>query len=160
MYIMTQMHTWLAPHLKVRCWYIECGKTIYPVEEEEVKIAYDKVDPRGADLGSDLVEVLEEENEVDLSLLPEKERNKILNQRARDAKKAMDKVEREATRATARALREATTATEKEAKKAEKSGKSKAFTSPLFLTKTSTALPLQNPCKRDSSFAQLSMSRL
>jgi serine/threonine protein kinase HipA of HipAB toxin-antitoxin module len=109
---------------------------------------------------SDQVKVPEEENKVDLSLLPEKEKNKILNQRTRDAKKAVDRALREATRATAKAMREATAAAEKEAKKAEKSGKSKAFTSPLFLTETSTTSPSQNPHKRDSSFAQLSMSRL
>ena len=44
MYNMSQMHTWSVPHLKVDCWYIEYGKTICPVEGEEVKIAYDKAD--------------------------------------------------------------------------------------------------------------------
>jgi hypothetical protein len=73
------------------------------------------------------VDVPEEVIEADLALLPETERNKILNQRTRDAKKAMDKAEREATRATAKALRETTVAIEKEAKKAEKPGKSKAI---------------------------------
>jgi uncharacterized protein YuzE len=36
---------------------------------------------------------------VDLLLLPEKERNKIINQRARDAKKAMEKAKMEAQKA-------------------------------------------------------------
>jgi hypothetical protein len=79
MYTMTQTHTCSISHLKQGCWYIECGKTICPVEEEDVKIAYDKADSRGAKVGSTHVEVPEEENEVDLSLLPKKERNKILN---------------------------------------------------------------------------------
>jgi hypothetical protein len=79
------MYTMSVPHLKASCWYIECGKTICPVEEEEVKIAYDKVDSKDAILVSDQVEVPEEENEVNLSLLPEKERNKILFQREREA---------------------------------------------------------------------------
>jgi hypothetical protein len=87
-------------------------------------------------------------------LLPEKERNKILNQRARDAKKA----ERESTRATAKAVREGTS--EKGAKKGEKPRKSKVITPQLLLIETSTATPSQNPRKRDSSLAQLSMSRL
>jgi hypothetical protein len=78
-YTMTQTHIWSVPPLKVGCWYIERGKTIYPVEEEDVKIICDKANSRGAVLGFDHVEVLEEENEVDFSLLPEKERNKILN---------------------------------------------------------------------------------
>jgi hypothetical protein len=42
------------------------------------------------------VNVPEELIEADLALLPEKERNKILNQRTRDAKKATNKVLREA----------------------------------------------------------------
>jgi hypothetical protein len=118
----------------VGCWYIECRKTICPVEEEEVKIAYDKADSRSAELGSDHVNVPEEVTEVDLALLPEKEKNKILNQRIRDAKKAMHKSVREATRATAKALREATATTENEVKKAEKTWKSKTITLPLLLT--------------------------
>jgi vacuolar-type H+-ATPase subunit H len=152
MYTMTQTRTWSVPHLKAGCWYIEYGKTIFLVEVEEVKISCNKVNSTGAELGSDHIKVLEEENEVDLSLLPEKERNKILNQRTRDAKKAADKAEREATRAIAKALREATAVAEKEAKKAKKSGKSKALTPPLLLTKTSIASSSQNPCKRAASF--------
>ena len=56
---------------------------------------------------------------MDISHLPEKERNKILIQRKREAQKTKDKVE-------------------KEVKKVEKSGKSKAST--LILAKTSIAL--------------------
>jgi hypothetical protein len=106
------------------------------------------------------VDVPKELTKADLALLPEKERNKILNQRTRDAKKAADKAKREATRATTKAFREATTAAEKEVMKAEKLGKSKAITPPLLLTKTSYASPSQNPRKRDASFAQLLVSRL
>jgi hypothetical protein len=50
MYTMTQMCTWSTPHLKECCWYIECGKTICPVEEENVKANCDKADPRGVKL--------------------------------------------------------------------------------------------------------------
>jgi hypothetical protein len=119
-----------------------------------VKATCDKVDPRGVKLVSDVVVVPEELTLADLALLPKKERNKILNQRTRDAKKA----ERESTRATAKALKEGTA--EKGAKKGEKPGKSKVITSQLLLTETSTATPSQNPRKRDSSLAQLSVSRL
>jgi hypothetical protein len=69
------MRTWLIPHFKEGCWYIECGKTICPVEEEDVKAACDKVDPRSVKLGSDNVVVPEEVNTVDPALLLEKERN-------------------------------------------------------------------------------------
>jgi hypothetical protein len=154
MYTMTQTRTWSALHLKEGCWYIECGKTICPVEEEDEKATCDKAETRGVKLVSDVVVVPEELTLADLALLPEKERNKILNQRARDAKKA----ERESTRATAKALKEGPA--EKGVKKGEKPGKSKVITSQLLLTETSTAMPSQNPRKRDSSLAQLSVSRL
>ena len=45
-YTMTQMYTWSVPYLQAGCWYIECGNTIFLVEEEEVKNTYDKVDSR------------------------------------------------------------------------------------------------------------------
>jgi hypothetical protein len=79
MYNMTQTCTWSVSHLKAGYWYIECKKTICLVEKEDVKIACDKANSRGAEVGSIHVEVPKEENEVDISLLPEKERNKILN---------------------------------------------------------------------------------
>jgi hypothetical protein len=79
MYTMIQTCTWSVPHLKAGCWYLECGKTIYLVEEEAMKTACDKADPKDAELGFDHVQVLVGENEVDLSLLPKKERNMILN---------------------------------------------------------------------------------
>ena len=155
MYTMSQMRTWSIPHLKAGYWYIECGKTICLVEEEEVKISYDKADSRGVVVVFDQVEVLEEENKVDLSLLPEKEKNKIILQRKKEAQKAKDKAEKETLKAK-----------DKEAKKAKKGGrtsKSKIVAAPslpLLLTETSTVLPSQNPRKRDASLAQLSMSRL
>jgi hypothetical protein len=82
-----------------------------------VKNASDKAYSRGAKVGSIHVEVPKEENMVDMSLLPKKERNKILNQRTRDAKKATNKALKEAMRATAKAVKEATVATEMEARK-------------------------------------------
>jgi hypothetical protein len=154
MYTMILTRTWSVPHLKEGCWYIECGKSTCPVEEEDVKATCDKDDPRGIILGSDNVAVPKELSAEDLALLPEKERNKILNQRTRDAKKA----ERESTRATTKAVRDSTA--QKGAKTGEKPGKSKVITPQLLLTETSTATPSQNSRKRDSSIAHLSVSRL
>jgi hypothetical protein len=65
-----------------------CGKVFYLVEEEDSKKACVQADSKDAALGPNQGEVQEDEVEVDINLLPEKERNKILNQRARDAKKA------------------------------------------------------------------------
>jgi hypothetical protein len=90
--------------------------------------------------------------EVDINQHPEKERNKILNWRKRDAKKAEDKAEKDAEKAKEKE--------KKETKKGEKSGKSKPSTPPLLLRETSYALPSQNPRKRDASTTQLSLSRL
>jgi hypothetical protein len=70
--------------------------------------------------------------EVDINLLIEKERNKILNQRTRDVKKVKEKAEKEAQKAKDKA--------KKEAKKVERLGKSKASIPPLLLIETSIAL--------------------
>ena len=110
-----------------------------------MKATCNKADPRGVKPVSNVVVVPEELSLADIALLPAKERNKILSQKARDAKK----VERASTKAT--------TVVEKEAKKGERIGKFKVITPQ---TKTSTVSPLQNNHKRDSTFAQLSVSRL
>jgi hypothetical protein len=99
--------------------------------------------------------VQEDEVEVDINLLPEKEKNKVLNQRRRDADRAKAKTDREAQRAKDKA--------ERDAKKGGRSWKSKAVvasTPSLVLPQVSTASQSQNPCKQDSSCAQLSLSRL
>jgi hypothetical protein len=72
-----------------------------------------------------------------------------------EATKANDKVEREATKAKEKAA--------KQPKKGGRASRTKtvaAPSSPILMTDTSTASPSQNPRKRDSSFAQLSVSRL
>jgi hypothetical protein len=99
--------------------------------------------------------VQEDEVEVDINLLPKKEKNKVLNQRKKDANRAKAKADREALRAKDKA--------ERDAKKGGQSGKSKAVvasTPSLVLPQVSTASQSQNPRKRDSSCAQLSLSRL
>jgi hypothetical protein len=85
MYTMFLIRCWSIAHLKACCWYIECGKSFCPVEEEDAKKACDQADSQGAALGPNEGEVQEDEVEVDINLLPEKEKNKILNQRKRDA---------------------------------------------------------------------------
>ena len=49
----------------------------------------------------------EDKVEVDISLLLEKERNKILNQRTRDVDRVKAKAEREAQKAKSKAVRDA-----------------------------------------------------
>ena len=103
-----------------------------------MKDTCDKADPRGVMPVPDVVVVPKELSLADIALLPAKEKNKILSQKARDAKKV--------ERASAKAIAVA----EKEAKKGERARKSKVIPSQ---TKTSSR-------KRDSTFAELAVSRL
>jgi cation transport ATPase len=120
-----------------------------------VKKSCNKIDLKGVATVPINIEEQDVEVELDLSLLPEKERMKIFNQRERETKKAELKAEKEAQKAKDKA--------DREAKKVERSYKSKAIvasTPTLVLLEASTGSMLQNPRKRDASFAQLSMSRL
>jgi hypothetical protein len=155
MYTLYLVRLWSIAHLRACCWYIDCGKAFCPVEEEDAKKACDEADSPGATLGTNQGEVQEDEVEFDINLLPEKEKNKVLNQRKKDADKAKAKTDREALRAKEKA--------ERDEKKGGRSGKSKAMvasTPSLVLPQVSTASQSQNPRKRDSSCAQLSLSRL
>ena len=92
-------------------------------------------------------------------LLPKKEKNKILNQRTRVKERAKAKADREAQKAKDKAIKDA----ERQLKKGGRSRKSKAgdASSPtLVLPEASIGSMSQNPYKRDSSFVQLSASRL
>jgi hypothetical protein len=143
------------PQYLSSCWYIDCGKAFYPVEEEDAKKACDEADSQGAALGANQGEVQEDEVEVDINKLPEKEKIKVLNQRKRDADRAKAKTDREALRAKDKA--------ERDAKKGGRSRKSKAVfasTPSPVLPQVSTTSQSQNPRKRDSSYVQLSLSRL
>jgi hypothetical protein len=149
MYTMTQSRIWSVPHLKTGCWYLDFPKSFCPVEEEDVKKSCNKADSKGA--ATMPVNAEEQDVEIEPNLLPEKERLK----RERETKKAELKAEKEAEKAKDKL--------EREAKKARRSGKSKAVASSipmLVLPEASTGSMSQNPRKRDSSFTQLSVSRL
>ena len=148
MFTMTHTRVWSNAHLKVGCWYIDCRKVFYPLEEEDVKKACVQADSKGAAPGTNQGNEQEDEVEVDINFLPEKERNKIVAKK----KKADDKALKDAEKAKEKE--------KKEGKRGKKSGKSKPSTPPLLLTKASTATPSQNPRKWDASVAELSMSRL
>jgi hypothetical protein len=95
MYSVFLIRYWSIAHLKTCCWYIDCGKAFCPVEEEDAKKACDQADSKGAALGPNQGQVQEDEVEVDINLLPEKERNKILNQRTREAERAKARADKE-----------------------------------------------------------------
>jgi hypothetical protein len=71
-----------------------------------VKEACGQAVSKGVALGSCHGEVQEDEVEVDLNLLLEKERNKIINQRTRNTKKAKNKAKKEARKALDKAEKE------------------------------------------------------
>jgi hypothetical protein len=139
MYTIGQIRIWSLPHLKAGCWYIDCGKIYCPIREEDVRKTCEIADSKGASKGAptvtDNAQEHEDEVEVDISLLPEKEKNKIIKQRERDAQKAEDKEEREAQKAKDKEERDAKKAKgkeDREAKKGERAGKSKAVATPSF----------------------------
>jgi hypothetical protein len=78
MYTMDQTRIWSLPHLKAGCWYIDCGKIYYPIQEEDVMKACETVDLKGAPTVTDNAQEYEDEVEVDINLLLEKEKNKMV----------------------------------------------------------------------------------
>jgi hypothetical protein len=163
MYTMGQICICIVPHLKAGCWYIDYGKIYCPIQEEDVRKTCKMPDSKGAPTVFDNAQEHEDEVEVDISLLPEKEKNKIIKLRERDAKKVEDKEEREAQKAKDKEERDAKKAKDKEDREAKKASKLKVVAAPslqLLLTEASTTTPSQKSRKRDASVAQLSMSRL
>lgn len=136
MYATDQTRAWSISHLKAGCWYIECMKTICPIEEEDVKAACDKADSKDPAPGTN--EGDEQENEA----------GEVKTKAAAKKKKGGDKAEK--TKETVK----------KVGKKGEKSGKEKSSSPPPLLTEASTVTPSEIPRKQDASTAELSMSRL
>jgi hypothetical protein len=60
-------------------WYIDCGKILCLIEEDDAKKACVQADLKGAPLGPNQGEEQEDEMEVDISQLLLREKNKILN---------------------------------------------------------------------------------
>jgi hypothetical protein len=118
--VFPQIHIWSLPHLKAGCWYIDCGNIYCPIQQEDVRKTCEMADLKGAPTVFDNAQEHEDEVEVDISLLPEKKKNKIIKQRERDAKKAEDKEEREAQKAKDKEERDAKKAKDKEDREAKK----------------------------------------
>jgi hypothetical protein len=75
MYTVYLVRLWSIAHLRACCWNIDCGKAFCPIEEEDAKKACDEAGSQGAALGANQGEVQEDEVEVDIKLLPKKEKN-------------------------------------------------------------------------------------
>jgi hypothetical protein len=103
MYTVRLLRSWLALHLKNGCWYLDCGKTFCPKDEEDVNKscaqAESKVVESGSINGNDHDGQENEEQEEDLSVLPKKERNKIKAKNKRDKERQDKKKEKEALKA-------------------------------------------------------------
>jgi hypothetical protein len=97
MYTISLHRYWSALHLKVGCWYIGCGKTFCPEDEDDVKTCA-QWELRGTesrfDDGNDYAGY-EDEGE-DLSLLLEKGKNKIEAKKKKDKERLDKKKEKEA----------------------------------------------------------------
>jgi hypothetical protein len=80
MFTVTQLYNWSVLHFKAGYWYIDCRKTLCLEDEEDVKKSFIQAKPRGAKSGSNIGNDHDGhvEEEEDLSLLLEKERNKTL----------------------------------------------------------------------------------
>jgi hypothetical protein len=160
------LSTWSVPHLKAGCWYLECGKTFCPEDEEDVKKTYAQAEPRAVESGSingNDHDGQEDEEEEDLSVLSEKERNKIEAKKKKDKERLDKKKEKEALKA--KGSKEKAKKGEEKAKEGEEKAASEASSEPFGKSSSPHVLDLQietpppNPCKRDADFAGLSMSR-
>jgi hypothetical protein len=156
-----------ALHLKSGCWYLDCGKTFYPEDEEDVKKLCAQAESKGVESGSingnDHDRQENKEQKEDLSVLPEKERNKIEAKNKRDKEHQDKKKEKEALKA--KGSKEKPKKGEMKAKEAEEKAALEVPVEPLgelssppvVLLQTETPPP--NPPKRDADFAGLLVSR-
>jgi hypothetical protein len=87
MYTVGLLRNWSALHLKAGYWYLDYGKTFCPKEEEDVKNTLTQDEPRHVESrsnnGNDH-DGQEDGEEEDLSVLPEKEKNKIEAKQKKD----------------------------------------------------------------------------
>jgi hypothetical protein len=167
MYSVRLLCSWSALHLKSGCWYLDCGKTFYPEDEEDVKKSCAQAESKGVESGSingnDHDGHKNEEQEEDLSVLAEKERNKIEAKNKKDKERQDKKKEKEALKT--KGSKEKPKKGEVKAKEAKEKATSEVPAKPLrepsspivVLLQTETLPP--NPRKRDADFAGLSVSR-
>jgi hypothetical protein len=142
--------------LKGGCWYLDCAKGYCPVEEEAKKSANDALDSIGLGSGLGTVGGAEDDHdEEDLSLLSEKEKNKVLAKR-KEADRATLKKEKEVAKKKEKTKRAAEKAKKVQDKNAEKVvGKSLSTLEGISITS-----PPSQSRKRDATLAGLSFSTL
>jgi hypothetical protein len=102
MYTVGLLRSCSALHLKGGCWYLDYGKTLCLEDEEDVKKTCAQAEPKAVESGSingNDHDGYEDEEEEDLSVLPEKERNKIEAKKKKDKEQLDEKKEKEALKA-------------------------------------------------------------
>jgi hypothetical protein len=148
---------WTLPHLKAGSWYLDCGKGFCPEEEEELKNKLDAANIVSGSAVGALQEGIGNADELDLSQMneKEKEKEKVIAQRIADTEKAKKRLDKEAAKATEKSKKDATKSLKKGDKKSGKSTTEGAASSDKDTTHASG-----NPLKRDSTFAGLSSLKL
>jgi hypothetical protein len=149
MYSVGQIRSWALPHLKIGCWYIDCGKGFCPEEEEELKAAIDAKDSASGSAPA-TEEVDKGSDDGDLS---EKERKKEIARRALEKDKEKKKKEK-AKKASVKAGKKpkGSSRKSKDADAAKSAGDIVPESAPTTLSSGSL--------KRNATFAGLSMSRM
>jgi hypothetical protein len=152
MYTASQIRAWSLPHLKGGGWYLDCGKGFCPIEEEDDKAAIDVVDA----LASGPLD--SHEDLVDLSLLDDKETEKLVVRKKEVDKVALKKQKEEDKE------KEKKKKAEEKAKKAQ--DKSVEKTSAMVGKSLNTlevifgASPSSQLCKCDATLVRLSILTL
>jgi hypothetical protein len=162
MYTVGLLHSWSVLHLKAGCWYLDCGKTFCPKEEEDVEKTLAQDEPRHAKSGSNNGndhDGQEDGEEEDLSVLSEKDKNKIEAKQKKDKERQDKKKEMEALKS--KGSKEKAKKGEVKAKEGEEKAASEAPTEPLGESSSPPVVVLQtetpppNPRKCDADFAGL-----
>jgi hypothetical protein len=154
MFSQGQLRMWTLPHLKAGSWYIDCGKGFCPEEEKELKNKLDAADITSGSAVGALQGETGDADDLDLSQMNEKEKKKAIAQRLADVEKAKKRLDKEAARPSQKSKKDT-----KSLKKGEKrTGKSTA--EGAASGDEDTAPAIENPRKRDSTFAGLSSSKL
>jgi hypothetical protein len=150
MFSQGQLRMWTLPHLKAGSWYIDCGKGFCPEKEEELKNKLDAADIASGSAVGALQGGTSDADDLDLSQMNEKEKKKAIAQRLANAEKAKKRLDKEAVRPTEKSKEDS-----KLLKKGEKRTGKSTIEGAAFGDED-TIPAIENPRKRDSTFAGLS----
>jgi hypothetical protein len=153
MYSVGQIRSWLLPHLKIGCWYIDCNKGFYPKEEEELKAEIDAEDSASGSAPATEEANKDNDDDGELANMSVKERKKEIARRALGKEKEKKKKEK-AKKALVKAGKkpEGSSRKSKDADAAKSAGDIVPESTPTTL--------LSGSLKRNATFAGLSISKM